>query len=575
MKKRLPELTILDVLDDPAVFGAQFSGATWEAWRALLVALFGLSASPEQADLIRCCTGRQDLPTTPAREVFCIVGRRGGKSRIAALLAVFLACFRKYTLAPGEVGVVMLIATDRRQARVLKRYIAGLLRAVPMLAAMIANETAEGIELTNRLVIEVHTASFRAVRGYTIVAAIVDEIAFLPVEGSANPDTELLTALRPAMATLRGSMLIAISSPYAQRGELYKAYREHFGKDGDPVLVWQADTRTMNPSVPQVVIDNAYRDDEAVASAEFGARFRRDVESFVRREAVEACIVPGRFELAPVQGQAYRCFVDPSGGSQDSMTLAIAHAEKGMFILDLVREVQPPFSPEATVLEFVGTLAPYGIHAVWGDRWGGEFCREPFRKHGIEYRLCEHAKSELYSMCLPLINSQRVALLDDPRLLAQLYALERHTARGGKDSIDHPPRAHDDVINAACGALALVAKAASVVPFSFSCAGQSLALGDEEPTPIGQPSGPGVITLPQPEPSLAERVKAIRDKPLCQRSQEEHQLVEQFFESQHQHFTRLDPISRAALSGGYIPGEGTSDLATDLEDVAQTFRRWR
>jgi len=31
--------------------------------------------------------------------------------------------------------------------------------------------------------------------------------------------------------------------------------------------------------------------------------------------------------------------------------------------------------------------------------------------------------------------------------------LERRTARGGRDSVDHPPNAHDDVANGAAGAL--------------------------------------------------------------------------------------------------------------------------
>ena len=38
-------------------------------------------------------------------------------------------------------------------------------------------------------------------------------------------------------------------------------------------------------------------------------------------------------------------------------------------------------------------------------------------------------------------------------LTAQLCSLERRTARGGRDSIDHPPRARDDVANAVAGAL--------------------------------------------------------------------------------------------------------------------------
>ena len=37
---------------------------------------------------------------------------------------------------------------------------------------------------------------------------------------------------------------------------------------------------------------------------------------------------------------------------------------------------------------------------------------------------------------------------------------EGRTRSGGKDTIDHPPRGHDDAANAACGALLLAANAA-------------------------------------------------------------------------------------------------------------------
>jgi hypothetical protein len=474
MKQLAKERTILNAMDDKALFGSLFSSETWRSWRALLVALFGLPASAEQAELIRRCTGRTMVPTTPATELFCIAGRRGGKSRIAALLAVFLACFRKYDaiLAPGEIGVVMLIATDRKQARVLKRYIAGLLQAVPMLKAMVANETAEGIELTNRIVIEVHTASFRAVRGYTVVAALIDEIAFLPVEGSANPDTEILAALRPAMATVPGALLIAISSPYAQRGELYKAYRDHFGRDGDPVLVWQAATKTMNPTIPQVVIDNAYRDDESVAAAEYGAQFRRDVETFVRREAVDACTMPSRFELPFLPGITYVAGFDAAGGSgTDEQALAIGHSElregRWVHVLDFVVSIRPPFSPQQVVEDFCQVLHRFKISQVIGDRYAGEWPREQFVKHGIAYQLTDKPKSELYRELLPLINSGSIELLDNPKLLGQVCALERRTARGGRDSIDHPPNGHDDLANAVTISLVTSARWVAIPPLDL------------------------------------------------------------------------------------------------------------
>jgi hypothetical protein len=211
----------------------------------------------------------------------------------------------------------------------------------------------------------------------------------------------------------------------------------------------------MNPTVPEAFIRDAYAEDEAKASAEYGAQFRRDLEAFVSREAVGACVVPGRFELPPVPGVKYVGFVDPSGGSQDAMTLAIAHAEDGRPVLDLLREVKPPFSPEAVVQEFAETLTAYRINTIIGDRYGGEWPREQFRKAGIAYEIAERSKSDLYRDTLPLINSGRVELLDHPRLVAQLCGLERRTARGGKDSIDHPPGGHDDLANAGLGAVLL------------------------------------------------------------------------------------------------------------------------
>jgi hypothetical protein len=62
-----------------------------------------------------------------------------------------------------------------------------------------------------------------------------------------------------------------------------------------------------------------------------------------------------------------------------------------------------------------------------------------------------HAERDLYRDLLPAINSRKIDLLDHPRLLTQLVGLERRTARGGRDSIDHAPGAHDDLANAVAG----------------------------------------------------------------------------------------------------------------------------
>jgi hypothetical protein len=447
---------ILELMEAADWFGPWFQGGTWDGWKAFLAAVFGLPMGAEAAAIYRQHTARGTAPTQPTREGWVVAGVRAGKSRIAALIAVFLACFRDYRpyLAQGERAVVMVLAGDRKQAQVIFEYVRAFLQ-IAKLHHLVVKETREAIRLKTRVVIEIHASSFRSVRGYTCAAVICDEIAFWPTdEAGANPDVEILKALRPRMVTIPGALLLCISSPYARRGALWDAHRQHYGRDGDPVLVWQADTRSMNPTVDAGLIAAAYEQDAAAAAAEYGAEFRRDIESFISREAVDACVVPGRHELPPVAGVDYVAFVDPSGGSQDAMTLAIAHrAPSGRAVLDLVRERQPPFNPDDVVAEFAATLTRYHVRRVTGDRYGGDWPAERFRAHEIGYETTDKAKSAYYLELLAQVNREQAELLDHPRLLAQLCALERRTARGGHDSVDHPPGGHDDLINAAAGAL--------------------------------------------------------------------------------------------------------------------------
>jgi hypothetical protein len=450
-------VTIIDAINDKHLFAPWFKDrATWAAWLVFLAALFALPMSDEQLETYRRCTGRTTVPSSPAREGWLICGRRAGKSFILALIAVYLSCFRDYRqyLQPGERGTIVVIAVDRRQARVIMRYIKALLAGVPMLARLIEGETAESVDLSCRVSIEVHTASFKTTRGYTAVAVLLDELAFFATDDAAEPDREIIAALRPSMATIPNSMMLCASSPYARRGSLWDSFRKHHGKDGDPILVWQAPTRMMNTTVPQAVIDEATERDPANAAAEYGAQFRTDVENFVSIEIVEGCL-GSHAELGPLSALRYFAFTDPSGGSADSFTLAISHADGDHAVIDAIREVTPRFSPDFVVEEFASLLKSYGITSVTGDRYGGEFPRELFRKHGVQYECSEKVKSDLYRDLLPLLNAGRIVLPRSDRLTAQLVGLERKTARSGKDSIDHGPGMHDDLANSVAGAAAL------------------------------------------------------------------------------------------------------------------------
>jgi hypothetical protein len=463
-----PQATILDVIGQPMFRDRWFRDpASWSAWCAFLAALFALPMSREQLEIFKGCTERSTPPSQPCREAWLVCGRRSGKSFTMALTAVYLSVFRDWRpfLAPGELAVVMLVAADRAQAGEILRYIRAFFD-VPMLARLLRSETTEAIELTNRVRLQVNSASSTRTRGYAIAVAILDELAFWPTDaGSANPDRDIISAIRPGQAQIREhGMLLCASSPYARRGVLYEAYQRHFGVSDDPILVWRAPTRTMNPTIPQEEVDRAYERDPADAAAEFDAQFRSDVASFVAIEMVKQCTHPVR-ERLPQRNFVYTAFVDPSGGSSDSMTLAIAHMEGKTAILDAVREVRAPFSPGAAVEQFTTLLAKYQIWTVHGDRYAGEWPREQFSQRGVGYEPCEMAKSELYLAFLPLLNSWSVSLIDHPRLEHQLISLERKVTRGGRDIVDHPRGAHDDIANCVAGACVL-AQTAGQIPFN-------------------------------------------------------------------------------------------------------------
>ena len=159
--------------------------------------------------------------------------------------------------------------------------------------------------------------------------------------------------------------------------------------------------------------------------------------------------------------QIHHGFYDGSGGSVDSAALAIAHADISKFVLDGCWERRAPHSPASAVEEFAAILRQYGIKKVIGDRYAGEFPRDMFRSHGVAYEPSAKTRSELYLEFLGLLNSCRVELPKHARLLAQLRGLERRVAKGGKEYVDHVAGSHDDLANAACGAICLAAERAN------------------------------------------------------------------------------------------------------------------
>jgi hypothetical protein len=453
-----PTVSMREALADPALLGTILVGDSWRAWRIVLIAAMGEKLTAAERKIFRELSGRDIEPGEPVDELWGIIGRRGGKTRATSTLASYIAalCDHSALVAPGERPLVLFLAQNQKQAAVAFGYTAGIFDSVPLLSQLVTNRTADTISLSTGIDLEIRAANHRGIRGVTAVAVVGDEAAFWATDDSSvNADSDILNAVRPSLATTSGP-LIVISSPYARRGEVYETHRDHYGTKGDKrILVVQGASRDFNPSLPQSVVDRALKRDPAAASAEYLGQFRGDLESFVSHEAVEACTVKGRVELPP-SGERYVGFVDVSGGAHDSHCCAVAFMRDGVATLAAASEIKGG-AVEAVVSDFVTLLRSYGISEVWSDRYGAAWVWNAFERAGVRLQYSPKTRSELYLELLPALHSKQVELLDLPKLQSQLLALQRRTTSAGRDIVDHPGGAHDDLANACAGALVMAA----------------------------------------------------------------------------------------------------------------------
>jgi hypothetical protein len=296
------------------------------------------------------------------------------------------------------------------------------------------------------------SCSFRSIRGRSVAAAIFDECAFWFSEGF-KPDHEILSAVRPGLATFAdASKLIAISSPYSRSGILYDHWERYWAKPDKNVLVWRAPTPTMNPTIPQDLIDAEMEKDKSAAASEWYADWRSDIEGFLDPDLVKAAaVLPGT--LGYQNFTVYQAFCDPSGGRSDSFTLAIGHYdfEKSNYTVDCVKGFPAPFNPSEVVKEISQMLRRYRITRITGDRYSAAWVEESFKKESIIYSQSELNKSKLFLELEPLINTQQILIPKDKNLINEFFNLERKTGRSGRDSVDHPPKGSDDLANAVAG----------------------------------------------------------------------------------------------------------------------------
>jgi len=438
-----------DAIEDPRLLGGlrQFRDAeTWRPWLAFLRAVEGQPLRPAELELFRRHTGRAEPKPEGYPEAALITGRQSGKSAISAAVSVLGA------IQATEPGLYApMVAQDARSVlAVLMRYARSYLANVEAFRSMIHRETREDIELANGCTITVRPCRPESVRGIRSVVAVLDEAAYFRASDGYRTDTEMLRAIRPSLATTDGRLLV-LSSPYHATGALWDLHRKHYGVEASDVLVWQAGSVDMNPTISRRVLERLRDDDPIAYESEVLAMFRTSSSALLSDEAVQSATAEW-IEREREEGHRYIGTCDPSGGRADDFALAIGHAEPSerLAVVDVVRTWSPPFQPPAVVAEASELLKSYGVREVTGDRFGGEWPVAAFAEHGVRYRVPKRTTSDGYLAALPVFNAGRVAVPRLARLLHQLRTLERRRGTAGRDRVDHPRGAHDDAAAATC-----------------------------------------------------------------------------------------------------------------------------
>jgi hypothetical protein len=441
---------------DRNLLGAGLDPATWGAWITVMRAAAGIELDAEETAFFKSVAGDREAPRAPVAETWIIVGRRSGKSRVAAAKAVHAATLCQHRLSPGERGTILVLAATMGQASTVLGYCLGFLEASPFLRQQIESRTANEIRLEGGVTIAVHPANFRSVRGRTILAAIFDEVAFWrgDDDGSSNPDKEVLRAVQPALAA-SGGELTCISSPYRRTGVLFERHRSFFGANDPRILVIQGASKIFNPTLSQASIDQAHADDPESASSEWDGLFRADISSFLDDDLINAAIDTARpRELPPIKGKSYVAYADASGGRVDAYTICIGHKEPdGRFVADVVRGVAPPFNPADVTRQFAELVHEYGCRKVVSDNYSAEWVSAAWREAGLMHERSPQTASELYVEALPSFARNAISIPDVAPLIRELRQLERRVSRMGRDQVSHGPGGHDDHANALVGAL--------------------------------------------------------------------------------------------------------------------------
>lgn len=436
------------------------------AWRCVVRALYGSPLSPDELELFRLLSGGRDPRPGGWLEFLAVAGRRGGKSEEIARVATFEALHAGHgrVLAPGQLAIAAVVSPLREQSAEILGYVKGLAQ-LPQVRRQVARVTADTVEFTTGVGVQVISCDAVAAVSHTYVLVVAEEQARWPED-----DKAILGQFRPALAPIEGApprRLLGITSPHIRDGLAFETDRDHFGRPDSPVLVVRGSTERFNPNIDRAWLARERRRVGELAylnhygDGDTPPQWRDALqEGFF--EGFERCLVEGIESFEPDWRWTYVAALDPAF-KLDHFALAVAHREiepgkPPVTVLDYCCSWKPPVSPEIVVAQIAAKVGEYDArHRCFSDQLGFTLLAELGRRNGLTIReepWTAQSKPARFGLVRAAMADGLVRLPDDPQLRRELANIASKTLRSGAERIE-ARRGHDDMAHAAVLALAL------------------------------------------------------------------------------------------------------------------------
>lgn len=425
-----------------------------------------------------------------------IVGRRGGKTTLAAMLAIFCAIklnWKPY-LHKTPYATVLILSHSKEFSDEVLEIIRGFIMESPILSRLInkrKKNTASTMNLSipflqkdgkveySRVQIKVGAASSKTTRGVAACAVLCDEIAFWNLdENLKESDEKVLKAVRPATKQFgRKSLLIKLSSPGIKQGVIFNEW----GKWRDGTLpgsyvCLKASSWVWNTILPKEEFIEEEELDPDGFDSEYRGNFVDSLSNFIQPEFVDLAIMNGVRFNPPEDKRStvsYSAAIDAAYKGDVFTFSLVGHFEnriKQYVVKGFEGSRKNPVKAHE-VAKFVRTICKeYDVQEVAADQYSFQPLREIFEQYGIT--LVEHPftltfKKQIYFNLKRLIHSQQMDLLDNETLKGELKSLVVEQTPSGQIRIGHPQGGTDDYADATAISAYLAVEKAGQLGYDF------------------------------------------------------------------------------------------------------------